>query len=186
MTRYMISPGRHSMVYGMAWRGIAWYIVWPGGHGMVYNKAWRGMAWYVGMLMWNSCFMALPWAMIPFTCREADVSWRSCLHVQDPFTSRGTVTCMFRSHVQLLFTLGSDSKLRDCEYKPGKKGSAHLWVLVNSVLFWNGYIWCYISCLEKSFCSNLMNSKLNFVADQRNTLHFNGLGVIPQKLQNDQ
>ena len=32
------------------------------------------------------------------------------------FPSRVTVTCMFRSHVQLLFTLGIDSKLRDCEY----------------------------------------------------------------------
>ena len=73
-------------------------------------------AWYVEMLMWISCFITLPWAMVPFTCGEADVSWRSCLHVQDPFTSRVTVTCMFRSHVQLLFTLGSDSKLRDCEY----------------------------------------------------------------------
>ena len=107
MAQYMISPGRHDMVYGM---------VWPGGHGIVYDKAWRGMAWYVEMLMRISCFMALPWAMVPFTCGEADVSWRSCSHVQDPFTSRVTVTCMFRSHVQLLFTLGSDSKLRDCEY----------------------------------------------------------------------
>ena len=47
--------------------------------------------------------------------------WRSLCQlevlftVQGPFTSRSTVTCMFRSHVQLLFT-GRDSKLRDCEY----------------------------------------------------------------------
>ena len=60
--------------------------------------------------------VSLPWAMVPFTCGEADVSWRSCSHVQDPFACRGTVTCMFLSHVQLLFTLGSESKLRDCEY----------------------------------------------------------------------
>ena len=119
--------------------------------------------------------MALHWAIVQFTCGEADVSWRSCSHVQDQFTSRGTVTFMFRSHVQLsgsrggsmgsteppplpiqsklfythgecweklskliksnppqqiitpvpnildpplqlLFTLGSDSKLRYCEY----------------------------------------------------------------------
>ena len=60
--------------------------------------------------------MSLPWAMVPFTCGEADVIWRSGSHVQGPFTSRGTVTCMFRSHVQLLFTPGSDNKLRDCEY----------------------------------------------------------------------
>ena len=60
--------------------------------------------------------MALPSAVVPFTCGEADVSWRSCSHVQDPFTSRGTITCMFRSHVQLRFTLGSDIELRDSEY----------------------------------------------------------------------
>ena len=47
----MISPGGHDMVYGMAWKVMAFYIVWPGGHGMVYDKAWRGMAWYVQMLM---------------------------------------------------------------------------------------------------------------------------------------
>ena len=98
--------GGHDMVYGMAWRVMAWYIVWPGKQGMVYDKVWRGMAWYVQM----------PWAMVPFTCGEADVIWRSCSHVQDPFTSKVTVTCIFRSHVQLLFTLGSDNTLRDCEY----------------------------------------------------------------------
>ena len=59
------------------------------------------MAWYLEMIMSISGFMALYWAIVPFTCGEADVSWRSCSHVQDPFTSRGTVTFMFRSHVQL-------------------------------------------------------------------------------------
>ena len=110
MAWYMMSSGGHGMVYGMAWKGMAWYIVWPGGHGMVYNNAWRGIAWYMGLLMLISCFMALHWAVVPFIRRVADVSWRSCSQVQDPFTSRGTVTCMFRSHVQLLFTLGIDSK----------------------------------------------------------------------------
>ena len=64
----------------------------------------------------NAYVNLLPWAIFLFTCGEADVSWRSCSHVQDLFTSRATVTCMFRSHVQLLFTLGSDSKFRHCEY----------------------------------------------------------------------
>ena len=35
--------GGHDMVYGMAWRVMAWYIVWPGRHGMVYDKVWHGM-----------------------------------------------------------------------------------------------------------------------------------------------
>ena len=72
----------------------------------------------------------LPWAMVPFTCGEADVSWRSCSHVQDPFTSRLTVTCIFRSHVQLLFTLDNDSKLRDCEYIYHCSGIECLWKLI--------------------------------------------------------
>ena len=63
--------------------------------------------------------MALPTALVPLTFGKADVSWRSCSHEQGPFTSRRTVICMFRSHVQLLFTLGSESKLRDCEYIRG-------------------------------------------------------------------
>ena len=68
------------------------------------------------MVCANAYVNLLPWAMVPFTCGEADGSWRSCSHVQDPFTSKVTITCMFRSHVQLQFTLGSDSTLRDCEY----------------------------------------------------------------------
>ena len=71
------------MVYDIAWRAchgiwyglekygmvycMAWHIVWLGRHGMVYDDAWRGIAWYVEMLMWVSCFMALPWTMVPFT-----------------------------------------------------------------------------------------------------------------------
>ena len=42
--------------------------------------------------------------------------WRSRCQLEVLFTRRGTVTCMFRSHVQLLFTLCSDSKLRDFEH----------------------------------------------------------------------
>ena len=75
---------------------------------MVYGMAWRGMSWYVERHS-ISCFKALPWAKVPFTRGVADVSWRSCSHVPDPFTSRGPFTCMFRSHVQLLFTQGRNS-----------------------------------------------------------------------------
>ena len=68
------------------------------------------------MVCANAYVNSLPWALVAFTCGEANVSWRSCSQVQDPFTSKVTITCMFRSHVHLLFTLGSDSTLRDCEY----------------------------------------------------------------------
>ena len=61
---------------------------------MAYGMNWRTTAWY---MVWSD---------------RLD----SCSHVQDPFTSRRTATCMFRSHVKLLFTLGSGSKLRACEY----------------------------------------------------------------------
>ena len=64
----------------------------------------------------NFMFYGIALGYGPFLFGEADVSWRYSLHVQDPFTIRGTVTCLFLSHVQLLFTLGSDRKLRDCEY----------------------------------------------------------------------
>ena len=63
------------------------------------------------MVCANAYVNSLPWALVPFTCGEADVSCRSCSQVQDPFTSKVTITCMFRSHVHLLFTLGSDSTL---------------------------------------------------------------------------
>ena len=50
--------------------------------------------------------MALSYAMVPFTCAEANVSWRPCLdrYMNVPFTCTAP------------FTLGSGSKLRDCEY----------------------------------------------------------------------
>ena len=78
---------------------------------MVYGMAWRGMSWYVERHS-ITCFKALPWAVVPFTRGHgvADVSWRSCSPVPDPFTSREPFTCIFRSHVQLLFTLGRDSR----------------------------------------------------------------------------
>ena len=75
---------------------------------MVNGMAWRGMSWYVERHS-ITYFKALPWAIVPFTRGVADVSWRSCSHVPDPFTSRGPFTCI-RSHVQLLFTLGRDSR----------------------------------------------------------------------------
>ena len=77
--------------------------------------AWRGMSWYVESYS-ITCFKALSWAIVPFTRGVADVSWRSCSHVPDPFTSRVPFTCMSRSHAQLLFTLGRDSKQRACEF----------------------------------------------------------------------
>ena len=32
----------HGIRYDLA--GITWYMVWPGGHRMVYGMAWRGMS----------------------------------------------------------------------------------------------------------------------------------------------
>ena len=78
---------------------------------MVYDKVWQGMAWYVKSASVNFFFYGIALGYAPVTCGEADVKW-SCSHIQDPFTSRGTIACMFRSHVQLLFTLGCESKLR--------------------------------------------------------------------------
>ena len=78
---------------------------------MVHGMAWRGMTWYVERDS-ITYFKALPWAIVPFTRGHgvADVSWRSFSHVPDPFTSSGPFTCTFRSHVQLLFTLGRDNR----------------------------------------------------------------------------
>ena len=114
---YIAWPGNAGMVYDMAWRArhdiwyglaaIASYMVWPGGHHMVYGMAWRSMSWFVESYR-IICIKALSWAIVPFTRGVAVV--RSCSHVPDPFTSRRPFTCMFRSHVQLLFTQGRDSK----------------------------------------------------------------------------
>ena len=88
----------HGICYGLA--GITWYMVWPGGHRMVYGMAWRGMPWYVEMYS-ITCFKTLPWAIVPFTRGVADVS-----------KTVGGLVHTYRnlSHVQLLFTLGKDSK----------------------------------------------------------------------------
>ena len=132
---YMYGPGEvchslcyclvgHGMVYDMAWQGLAWYI-WPAGPGEVWQYILYGladMAWYMIMSgevwhdMWKClCKFHVLWHSLGLRS-HSDVSWRSNAHIQDLFTSRGTVTCMFLSHIQLLFTLGRDSKLRDCEY----------------------------------------------------------------------
>ena len=69
----MVWPGRHGMIYGMAWRlwhgicyglaGITLYMVWPGGHRMVYCMTWQDMSWYVERHN-ITCFKALPWAIV--------------------------------------------------------------------------------------------------------------------------
>ena len=89
-------------------------MVWPVGHDIVYRMARRGMARYMWYMVWPFGFHVL-WHCLGLWS-HFDVSWRSNSHIQGPFTSREVVICMFRSHVQLLFTLGRDSKLRDCEY----------------------------------------------------------------------
>ena len=120
-------------------------MILPGGHGI-----WYALARY-GMVCGNDYVNFMSWAMVPCTYREADVRLRSCSHVQDPFTSRGTVTCMFHSHVQLLFTLGSDSKLRDCEY---------------IYLFWVRTIdtQCYyVLSVDQVFCESLYLYNITFL-----------------------
>ena len=66
---------------------------------MVYGMAWQGMTWYVERHS-ITCFKALSWAIVPFTRGVADVSWRSCSHVLDPFTSRGHFTRVHACSVQ--------------------------------------------------------------------------------------
>ena len=107
----------HGIWYGLAGKnwcmvwpvGTAWYMVWSVVHDIVYAMAWRASLWYgLADIAWYmfffagevrmswyvekhsiTCFKALPWAIVPFTRGVADVSWRSCSHVPDPFTSRG-------------------------------------------------------------------------------------------------
>ena len=65
-------PGRHIMVYVMAWQvwhclwnglaGMAWYLIWPGVHGVVYgvtwvDMVWEGMSWY---MLWSDGHMVWP------------------------------------------------------------------------------------------------------------------------------
>ena len=52
MALFMVWPGGHEMIFGMAREGMAWYIAWPVWHDMVYGMAWRVMTFY-GMT-WRS------------------------------------------------------------------------------------------------------------------------------------
>ena len=62
-------------------------MVWPVGHGIVCGMAWRDMPWYEERH-----------SIAYFKARGvADVSWRSCSHLPDPFTSRGPFT--WRHHI---------------------------------------------------------------------------------------
>ena len=52
----MVWPGRHDMVYGMAWR--AWQDIWYGRHGMENGMTWQDgtvyrMAWRAWQGIWN-------------------------------------------------------------------------------------------------------------------------------------
>ena len=66
---------QHDMWFGLA--AMIWYMIWPGGHHVVYGMAWRGMSWYVESYR-ITCIKALSWAIVPFTRGVADVKWRSC------------------------------------------------------------------------------------------------------------
>ena len=91
--------GRHGIVYGMAWwawygicygltgiwyglADMAWYMVLAGGHDIVYCMAWRVMVW---LMVWPGGQWHGLWYGL--------ANWKSCSHVQDQFTSRGTVAC---------------------------------------------------------------------------------------------
>ena len=92
---------RHNICYGLA--GTAWYMVWP-------CEVCHGM--WIGIVL-HALRIAMGYSPVHTwsgRCR------RSSSYVLDKFTSRGPFTCVFRSHIQLLFTLGRDSKSRDCEF----------------------------------------------------------------------
>ena len=72
--------------------------------------------------------------MVPFTWRSR-YQLEVCSHVQDPFTSRGIITCM------LLFTLGSDTKYRDCD----------ITVLDRTL---DSHSYCVLS-IDQAFCESL-------------------------------
>ena len=77
---------------------------------MVYDMAWRGMSWYVESYR-ITCIKGVPWAIVwPMSIGGHVHTYRTRSKVE------GLFTCMFRSHVQLLFTLGMNSKQRDCEF----------------------------------------------------------------------
>ena len=50
VTLFMVWPGGHGMVFGMAWESMMWYMVLPGStwHEIWYGLA--GMAWY---MLWS-------------------------------------------------------------------------------------------------------------------------------------
>ena len=43
---YIVAPGGHGMVYGIAWRGMGWYMVWLCGMTCICHVL-AGMAWYM-------------------------------------------------------------------------------------------------------------------------------------------
>ena len=50
MAGYMVWPGGHGMVDGIAWRGMGWNMVWPGGLTCIWYVL-AGMTWYI---VWSS------------------------------------------------------------------------------------------------------------------------------------
>ena len=66
-------------------------------------------------------------------------------------------------------------------YIPSKKSSAQVGVWVNSVLTRNDFIKYYIPLFKKSFCKNVMHSRLKSKIPLRNCVHLKRLGVTPQK-----
>ena len=47
MAGYMVMPGGHSMVYGIASRVMGWYMVWPGGITYMVWPGGHGRIWYM-------------------------------------------------------------------------------------------------------------------------------------------
>ena len=104
----MVLEAWHGILYGLA--GMAWYMIRPG---EVWHGMWKCLCefhvlWHC-LGLWSRSHVERPMS----NGSPVHTYRKSCSHVQD--TSRGIVTCMLRSHVQLLFTLGSESKLKDCE-----------------------------------------------------------------------
>ena len=83
--------GGHDMVYGIAWRVMAWYMVLPGElwHGILYGLA--GMAWYMirsGEVWHGMCkclceFIALGYGPVHM--------WRSRCQLEVLFTRTGPI-----------------------------------------------------------------------------------------------
>ena len=119
---HMVWPGEiwHGIWYRLA--GMAWYMVWPGEvwHGILYGLA--DMSWYMirpGEVCGNDYVNFMFYGIVlgygsvhtwRSRCQLEVHTYRIHSQVEGPLQS------MFRSHVQLLFILGSGSKLRECEY----------------------------------------------------------------------